>query len=188
MADRPPSDADDNAARTLILGGVRSGKSRYAETRALSLDVSRWCYVATARAGDAEMAARIRHHREQRDPRWQTVEAPLGLGACLRRLDAPHTCILVDCLTLWLSNCLADEADAGRWAAERDALLAAVADSRARLVFVSNEVGSGIVPLGALSRRFADEAGRLHQALAAHCDTVTLVVAGLPLTLKEPDT
>ncbi|MES1952195.1 adenosylcobinamide kinase/adenosylcobinamide-phosphate guanylyltransferase [Salinisphaera sp. S4-8] len=173
--------------KELVLGGTRSGKSRHAETRALSLDVSRWVYVATALAGDEEMAARIQHHRAQRDARWQTIEAPQALGACLRRLDAPDRCILVDCLTLWLSNCLGDETHPGCWAEERDALLAAVDASRARLLFVSNEVGSGIVPLGALSRRFADEAGRLHQALAARCDRVTLVVAGLPLTLKEND-
>ncbi|MES1947644.1 bifunctional adenosylcobalamin biosynthesis protein CobP [Salinisphaera sp. C84B14] len=171
--------------KTLVLGGTRSGKSRHAETRALSLPVARWFYVATAQAGDDEMAARIQHHREQRDTRWQTVEAPRALGACLRRLDGPDRCILVDCLTLWLSNCLAEDTGTLTWAEERDALLATVDASRARLIFVSNEVGSGIVPLGALSRRFADEAGRLHQALAACCDTVTLVVAGLPLTLKE---
>ncbi|ERJ18796.1 Adenosyl cobinamide kinase-adenosyl cobinamide phosphate guanylyltransferase protein [Salinisphaera shabanensis E1L3A] len=169
--------------KELVLGGTRSGKSGYAEAQALSLSVSRWVYVATAQAGDDEMAARIQHHREQRDARWQTVEAPQALGDCLRRLDAPDTCILVDCLTLWLSNCLGDEAQ--RWAEEREALLAAVDDSRATLIFVSNEVGSGIVPLGALSRRFADEAGRLHQALAERCDRVMLVVAGLPLTLKD---
>ena len=171
--------------KTLVLGGTRSGKSRHAETRALSLGVSQWFYVATARAGDTEMAARIQHHRDERDACWQTVEAPRDLGACLRRLDGPDRCILVDCLTLWLSNCLAEDTVSPTWPEERDALLAAVDDSRAELIFVSNEVGSGIVPLGALSRRFADEAGRLHQALAARCDTVTLVVAGLPLTLKE---
>jgi len=166
----------------LILGGARSGKSRYGEQQALAATgVSRWVYVATASAQDAEMAVRIRHHRENRDPRWHTVEQPTRLGAALRAHDDVTTCVLVDCLTLWLNNCLAEDC----WAHERDDLIDAVARSRARLVFVSNEVGSGVVPMGSLSRQFVDAAGRLHQRLAEQCTRVTLVVAGLPLTLKE---
>jgi len=165
----------------LVLGGARSGKSAYAERLALARDARRWCYVATAHAGDAEMAERIAHHRATRDTRWDTVEAPLHLGATLQTLDDPQTCVLIDCLTLWLSNSLAADC----WAHERAALVDALAVSQAQLIMVSNEVGSGIVPLGQLSRRFADEAGRLHQDLAARCAQVTLVVAGLPLPLKD---
>jgi len=165
----------------LVLGGTRSGKSAHAEKLALARDSRHWCYIATAQARDDEMAARIAHHRATRDTRWHTVEAPLGLGAALQALDDPQTCVLIDCLTLWLSNCLAADC----WPRERDALIDVLAASRAQLIMVSNEVGSGIVPLGALSRRFADEAGRLHQTLAAQCARVTLVVAGLPLILKD---
>ena len=165
----------------LVLGGARSGKSAFAEREALAApDVARWMYVATARAEDAEMAARIARHRADRDARWETVEAPLDLATTIAGFDRPDTMVLVDCLTLWLANAQADDV----WAAERDALLDAVDGWAGRLVLVSNEVGSGIVPLGELSRAFVDEAGRLHQALAARCDRVQLVVAGLPLTLK----
>ncbi len=165
----------------LVLGGTRSGKSAHAERLALSRAAGRWCYLATARAGDDEMAERIAHHRAARDARWQTVEVPLQLGAALQARDDAQTCVLVDCLTLWLSNCLAADC----WPQERDALIDALSVTQAQLIMVSNEVGSGIVPMGALSRRFADEAGRLHQALAARCARVTLVVAGLPLRLKD---
>lgn len=169
----------------LVLGGARSGKSAFAEAQALAAgDIGRWIYVATARAQDSEMQARIRHHRAQRDPRWETVEAPLDLAATLARHDDPDSCVLVDCLTLWLTNALTEDC----WPAERDALLAAVKTSRARLLLVSNEVGSGVVPMGALSRDFVDAAGRLHQRLAATCARVTLVVAGLPTTLKDEST
>ena len=165
----------------LVLGGTRSGKSAHAERLALACDARRWCYIATAQAGDDEMAERIAHHRATRDARWETVEAPLHLGATLQMLDDPQTCVLIDCLTLWLSNALAADC----WADERAGLLDALAVSQAQLIMVSNEVGSGIVPLGQLSRRFADEAGRLHQDLAARCAQATLVVAGLPLILKD---
>lgn len=167
--------------RHLILGGARSGKSGYAEQRGLEAPgVRRWVYVATGDAGDDEMAARIRHHRASRDARWHTVEEPVHLASVLRRHNEPETCVLVDCLTLWLSNCLARDC----WQAEGEALIEAVNASRANLLLVSNEVGSGVVPLGETSRQFVDESGRLHQRLAERCDRVTLVVAGLPLELK----
>ncbi|AWN15458.1 bifunctional adenosylcobinamide kinase/adenosylcobinamide-phosphate guanylyltransferase [Salinisphaera sp. LB1] len=164
----------------LILGGARSGKSAFAEREALATEASRWIYIATGQAHDAEMAERIAHHRAHRDARWQTVEAPLGLADAIAAYDAVGTVVLVDCLTLWLSNALAADA----WPGERDALLRALPDCTARVLLVSNEVGSGIVPLGELSRAFVDEAGRLHQALAGLCSRVSLVVAGLPLDLK----
>ncbi|WP_348760822.1 bifunctional adenosylcobinamide kinase/adenosylcobinamide-phosphate guanylyltransferase [uncultured Salinisphaera sp.] len=164
----------------LILGGTRSGKSGYAERCGLAADARRHVYIATGEAHDAAMAERIARHRADRDPRWHTVEAPLALAAALQAESGPDTVVLVDCLTLWLSNALAAEC----WPSERDALLAALAECKARVLLVSNEVGSGIVPLGELSRTFADEAGRLHQALADICRRVDLVVAGLPLNLK----
>ena len=168
----------------LVLGGTRSGKSGYAERCGLADDnARRHVYIATGQAHDAAMAARIARHRADRDARWQTVEASLRLADVLKNEDAPSTVILVDCLTLWLSNALAADC----WAAERDALLAALPACQARVLMVSNEVGSGIVPLGELSRTFADEAGRLHQALATRCARVDLVVAGLPLNLKPSE-
>lgn len=164
----------------LILGGARSGKSALAERRALDsgLDV---VYVATAAAGDGEMAERIRHHRERRPAHWTTVEAQVGLADALAREALDERLLVVDCLTLWLGNLL-DDAEA--LAAERDALLACLPRLAGRVVLVSNEVGLGIVPDNPLARRFRDEAGRLNQAVAAACDRVTFVAAGLPLTLK----
>ncbi|MCC6202785.1 MAG: bifunctional adenosylcobinamide kinase/adenosylcobinamide-phosphate guanylyltransferase [Gammaproteobacteria bacterium] len=169
------------ASLELILGGARSGKSRLAERRALA-DGRALIYLATGTPGDAEMTDRIAHHRARRGPEWQSVEEPLALGAALRAYARAERCIVVDCLTLWLSNCLLLDC----WPAQCDALFDALDDVPGRIVFVSNEVGSGIVPLGALSRRFVDECGRLHQRLAARAERVTLVVAGLPLELKNP--
>ena len=167
--------------RELILGGARSGKSRLAEERAResALEV---VFVATAEAGDEEMRARIAEHRRRRPSGWRTVEAPRSLGAVLEREAAADRLLLVDCLTLWLANLL-DRPQALEH--ESTALLTALPRLPGRIVLVSNEVGQGIVPDNALARRFRDEAGRLHQAVAARCERVTWVVAGLPLTLKE---
>ncbi|MGL6162479.1 bifunctional adenosylcobinamide kinase/adenosylcobinamide-phosphate guanylyltransferase [Microbulbifer sp.] len=170
----------------LILGGARSGKSRYAQERAEAQcgDKSP-IYLATAEARDDEMRKRIVRHRGDRGPRWQTREEPLHLARALARISGPDTWVLVDCLTLWISNCL----HVGCWEKERGQLLAEVDRRQAtgtapNWLFVSNEVGSGVVPLGQLSREFVDASGWLHQALAERCDQVTLVVAGLPLRLK----
>ena len=174
----------DLASVTLVLGGARSGKSRYAEAlveESTGGGAGACVYLATAEAGDEEMAARIAAHRERRGLRWTTVEEPLELAAALTRLATREQCVLVDCLTLWLSNILAAGRDPG---SETARLLATLPDLGAPVVFVSNEVGQGIVPANALARRFVDEAGRLHQALAAAADTVILMTAGLPLTLK----
>ncbi|HVH36348.1 MAG TPA: bifunctional adenosylcobinamide kinase/adenosylcobinamide-phosphate guanylyltransferase [Tahibacter sp.] len=167
--------------RTLILGGARSGKSALAERLAAAHDAV--LYIATAAAGDDEMAARILHHRERRPAHWQLREAPLQLADTLRAEAHAARCLLVDCLTLWLSNLLCRE-DEALFATQRAALLAAVDDLPGELILVSNEVGQGIVPLGALTRRFVDEAGRLHQDLAARCERVVFTVAGLPQLLK----
>lgn len=179
--------------KELIIGGARSGKSQLAEARALAGGLA-VTYVATAEARDDEMAARIAHHRAGRPAGWHCVEEPLRLAATLACLARPDTCLLVDCLTLWLSNMLLAGHDLASStnrpgtplaAAEIDALLAILPGLPGRLILVSNEVGCGIVPANALARRFADEQGRLNQRLAAACDEVTLVAAGLPLTLKS---
>jgi adenosylcobinamide kinase/adenosylcobinamide-phosphate guanylyltransferase len=166
---------------TLILGGARSGKSALAE-RLASSSAREVVYLATAQALDEEMAARIAHHRARRPAQWQCVEAPLALADALRAHARSDTCVLVDCLTLWLSNLLAQPAAVLE--RERDALLSTLPQLPGDVLLVSNEVGLGIVPLGELTRRFVDEAGRLHQALGAQCDRVLFVAAGWPLALK----
>ncbi|MGQ0502959.1 MAG: bifunctional adenosylcobinamide kinase/adenosylcobinamide-phosphate guanylyltransferase [Panacagrimonas sp.] len=174
-----------SARSTLVLGGVRSGKSRLAERIAIDsgLEV---IYLATATlSGDEEMRGRIDHHRQRRPAEWRTVEEPLRLAARLHELDAAHRCVIVDCLTLWLTNLLCSD-DAGVLASERDALLECLPGLACRLILVANETGLGVVPLGALSRRFVDEAGALHQRLAGCCGQVIFTVAGLPQMLKGP--
>jgi adenosylcobinamide kinase/adenosylcobinamide-phosphate guanylyltransferase len=167
--------------RTLILGGARSGKSALAER--LAADHDAVLYIATAAAGDDEMAARIQHHQARRPAHWGLCETPLTLAQALLRESHAGRCLLVDCLTLWLSNLLCHD-DNALFATERAALLDALAQLPGDVIFVSNEVGQGIVPLGELSRRFVDEAGRLHQDIAARCERVIFTVAGLPLVLK----
>jgi adenosylcobinamide kinase/adenosylcobinamide-phosphate guanylyltransferase len=168
--------------KQLILGGARSGKSRLAEKLATEsgLDVT---YIATSEPLDGEMNQRVQLHRERRPAHWRLVEEPLGLADVLQRYARAERCLLVDCLTLWLTNLLMLEDDA-RLAAERDALLRCVDELPGQLIFVSNETGLGVVPLGELTRRYVDEAGWLHQALAERCERVVLTVAGLPLILK----
>ncbi|MFO1056769.1 MAG: bifunctional adenosylcobinamide kinase/adenosylcobinamide-phosphate guanylyltransferase [Dongiaceae bacterium] len=165
---------------TLVLGGARSGKSRLAE--GLLAEAPRRTYLATAEAGDAEMAARIADHRARRGPGWTTLEEPLELVPALAVATAGGGAVLVDCLTLWLANLLGAGRDA---AAEGDRLAAALPGLAGPVVLVSNEVGLGIVPDNALARAFRDQAGRLHQAVAAVAQRVLLVAAGLPLTLKD---
>ena len=168
--------------KQLILGGSRSGKSSLAEQRAgeSGLTVT---YIATATAGDGEMAARIAQHQARRPAHWKIVEEPLQLANTLRKHAASDRCLLVDCLTLWLTNllCANDEALFQR---ERAALLETLPALPGHIILVSNEVGMGIVPLGELSRRFSDEAGWLNQEAARICERVTLMVAGLPYPLK----
>ncbi len=165
---------------TLVLGGARSGKSRYAEGLITALPPP-WIYVATAEAGDAEMAERIALHRARRREDWQTIDAPHDLAAALTGA-ASNAPLLVDCLTLWLSNRMLAEADVD---AETALLEAALASRRAPVILVSNEVGSGIVPDNALARRFRDLQGRLNQRMAARAGRVVLMVAGLPLVVKD---
>lgn len=171
--------------RTLVLGGARSGKSAYAQhaAEAAAKDGGgRLVMIATAEASDEEMAARIAHHRAARGPAWHTLEAPLLLPEALAQLQATDIAV-VDCLTLWVSNLLMQDADLE---AHTQALTAAVAGHRGRVFLVSNEVGFGLVPDNALARRFRDACGRLHQHLGAAADEVVLVVAGQPLRIKAP--
>jgi adenosylcobinamide kinase/adenosylcobinamide-phosphate guanylyltransferase len=168
--------------RILILGGVRSGKSAQAEQWA-KLSARPVTYLATARIGDEEMRARIAQHRSTRPAHWQVIEEPVALADTLLAHARSEGLILVDCLTLWLTNLLID-ADPQRAQREQDALLALLPTLPGTLILVSNETGLGVVPLGELTRRFCDQAGRLHQALATLCDPVLLMVAGLPLFLK----
>lgn len=166
---------------TLILGGARSGKSRLALQRAEATGkpVS---FIATAQAHDAEMADRIARHQAERAAHCVTVEAPLDLAEAIR--TAPSGIVVVDCLTLWLTNWLC-QPEPNDFSSARAALLAALAARRADdIILVSNETGLGIIPLGALTRRFVDEAGWLNQDLARIADEVIFVAAGLPLTLK----
>ena len=180
--------------RELIIGGARSGKSTLAEKRATESGL-RVIYVATAQALDGEMQQRIAHHRARRPAHWGLVEAPLHLAETLQKHAAPDVCLLVDCLTLWLSNLLfsgnaAQQVDAGEaiecalFADEMQALLDGLPRLPGKIILVSNEVGWGVVPMAAISRFFADEQGRLNQRVAALCEKVTLVAAGLPLPLK----
>ena len=165
----------------LVLGGARSGKSRHAQMRCEAM-AARLAYIATAQAFDAEMADRIALHRADRDARWLTLEAPVDLPAAIGTAQGMAGAILVDCLTLWLSNLLLADADIP---ARVDDLIAAIRISAVPIVLVANEVGLSIVPDNALARRFRDEAGRLNQRVAAACDDVQFIAAGLPLTLKR---
>ena len=166
---------------TLILGGARSGKSRYAE-RLVEGAASRGTYCATAEGGDAEMAERIAAHRARRGPFWRTFEAPLDLASAIAAHAELERPTLVDCLTLWLSNLLL----AGKQADEEIGVLSrALREAAGPVVLVSNEVGMGLVPETPLGRRFRDAAGRLNQEVAGLADCVVFVAAGLPLVLKE---
>jgi adenosyl cobinamide kinase/adenosyl cobinamide phosphate guanylyltransferase len=163
---------------TFVIGGARSGKSRYAEGLIAALPPP-WTYVATAEALDAEMSERIGAHRARRGSQWRTIEAPRDLAATLTASGT--TPVLIDCLTLWLSNLMLADADIE---AETERLEQALAAAKAPVIVVANEVGSGIVPEHALGRKFRDLQGVLNQHIAARADRVVLVVAGLPLVLK----
>lgn len=169
----------------LILGGARSGKSSLAE-RLASVSGKRVIYIATARPDDEEMRERIRHHRDQRNPSWKLVEEPLLLADVLLEYAADDHCLLVDCLTLWLSNLLMQEENDGPGCLPEAvaALQGSLESLPGHIILVSNEVGQGIVPLGEVNRRFVDESGRLHQALASMSQRVMFVTAGIAQVLK----
>lgn len=168
----------------MVLGGARSGKSAHAQRLAEAAAEEAGgdlVFIATAEAYDDEMRERIARHRADRDARWRTVEAPRDLVGAIRAEDQAGRTILVDCLTLWLSNLLLEDADLD---AAGEALSVAIGEAEGRIILVSNEVGFGIVPENALARRFRDAAGRLNQNMAAHCEAVDLVVAGIALPVK----
>ncbi len=178
-----PTNTEPFTERTLILGGVRSGKSRLAErlARASGRAVT---YVATANAGDdAELQARIATHRARRPADWQLVEEPLALATTLEQVCAPDHCVLVECLTLWLAN-LIWHPDTQRLEHELNALDACLPRLPGQLILVGNEVNLGVIPADATTRAYCDRSGELHQRLAAVCDRVVLTVAGLPLVVK----
>ncbi len=174
------AEAQGDIRSLLVIGGARSGKSRYAQTAAEQSGKSP-VLIATGEAKDAEMAARIAAHQGARGASWRTIEAPLALATTLKETAAPGTIVLVDCLTLWLSNLMLAGGDAE---AEGQRLAAIIAGLAGPVIFVTNEVGAGIVPDNVLARRFQDAQGRLNQTIAAACDAAVLVSAGLPLILK----
>jgi adenosylcobinamide kinase/adenosylcobinamide-phosphate guanylyltransferase len=177
--------AEDNFRVALILGGTRSGKSRYALNLAEQRSGPR-LYLATAEAGDAEMAERIARHRRERGEAWDTQEVPLELAEALAAAQGKYRVILIDCLTLWLSNLLVGGRGGAGLEAATARLMAVLGSGSTPMILVSNEVGWGIVPDNPLAREFRDEVGLLHQRLGEVADMVVLVVAGLPLILKSP--
>lgn len=168
--------------KELILGGARSGKSGYAQQQAIECGL-RVIYIATATADDAEMQDRIRRHRADRPSHWQLIEEPLALADTLKQNTSAEHCVLVDCLTLWLSNLLGRQ-DETVFQIQLNKLFEVLPRLPGKIIFVSNETGLGIIPMGELTRRYCDEAGLLHQRLAGLCERVTFMVAGLPQKLK----
>lgn len=171
--------------RELILGGVRSGKSRLAEQHALESGLA-VVYVATALVRDEEMRQRVVHHQARRPANWQLVDAGQNLAEVLQREAAGGRCVLLDCLTMWLTQLLCDS-DEERLRHEVSELIRVLPDLPGLVILVSNETNMGIVPMGELSRRYCDEMGRLHQQLGQLCERVILTVAGLPLMVKGTD-
>lgn len=170
----------------LVLGGVRSGKSRYAEQQAVDSE-KQVIYIATAEAGDAEMQARIIQHRKERPQHWQTIEEPIKLAETIEKYSNEKTCLLIDCLTLWLSNLLFDKQGCLQlelMETETHALFDVLSIFSGQIIMVTNEVGLGIVAVDKMTRCFIDEAGCLHQKIASLSHKVVLVTAGLPQVLK----
>jgi adenosylcobinamide kinase/adenosylcobinamide-phosphate guanylyltransferase len=185
---------DQSSMKSLILGGVKSGKSRYAEQLAISqlsglrvdgaVADNTICLIATATVLDDEMAMRVKKHQVDRDSSWKTLEEPIELSKALGSAQEQHQVIVIDCLTLWLTNLLMLE-DNALLEKELSGFESALITSRANIIMVSNETNMGIMPLGEITRQYCDRAGLLHQRLARVCDRVDLVVAGLPLSLKK---
>lgn len=170
----------------LVLGGARSGKSAYAEQLATASELA-VTYIATAQVYDDEFAKRVAHHKARRPKNWQIIEAPFNLAATLAIHANENTCVIVDCLTLWLAQCICPECESPEtvsWDKERAALLNVLPSLKAEIILVSNEVGMGIVPLGEINRQFQDEQGRLNQTVATIADEVSFIAAGLPIKLK----
>jgi len=168
--------------KELILGGARSGKSAFAQQQAIDSGLQ-VVYIATATAADAEMQARIERHQAERPTHWQLIEEPVALAETLHKHASSESCLLVDCLTLWLSNLLGRQAEAVLQT-ELNRLCDTLPTLPGKIILVSNETGLGIIPMGELTRRYCDEAGLLHQRLARLCDRVTFMLAGLPQNIK----
>lgn len=164
----------------LILGGARSGKSRYAELLAKNYEAV--TYIATAVAVDEEIAKRIKRHKLDRPSHWLTIEASVQLAQGLNEVDSKSNCVLIDCLTFWANNCLYQSSQT--WSTEKKLFIESINNTTQPLIMVSNEVGMGITPMGVESRVFVDEIGWLHQQLAQIVDTVIVVVAGIPQVIK----
>jgi adenosylcobinamide kinase/adenosylcobinamide-phosphate guanylyltransferase len=177
-------DRTEIVMKQLILGGARSGKSQLAETLTATYG-TKIAYIATTdtQYNDAEMDKRIALHRQQRPSDWCTIEEPIELAKAIQD-HKHHDAIMVDCLTLWLSNCLMK--DETFWQAQKHELLVTLSQTDTPIIFVSNEVGMGVVPMGKISRQFVDESGYLHQDLAKLCERVVFMAAGLPLVMKGP--
>lgn len=173
------------AMKTLVLGGVKSGKSRHAETLAMQSPYP-VTVIATAQALDEEMRQRIARHKADRPDNWSVLEVPMLLSDALADLsdESGEHCVIVDCLTLWLTQLCMSDSSPEALESQRQKLVKAVQAFKGELILVSNETNMGVTPLGELSRLFCDQAGMLHQALADACDNVTLVIAGLPQKLK----
>jgi len=177
-----PDTGHQSGRLTFVVGGARSGKSRHAESLIVAAPAP-WVYIATAQAFDDEMVERIAHHRARRESGWETIEAPLELSGTLASIE-PGRPVLVDCLTLWLTNVMLGGRDVE---VECSRLVETLAQPRGPWVVVSNEVGLGIVPDNALARQFRDHAGRLNQMVAEKADSVTFMVAGLAMKVKSDD-
>lgn len=167
---------------TLVLGGARSGKSAYAEKLAAQTG-NKVIYIATAQVHDASIEKRVALHRESRPSEWQTVESPLQLADTLQSLAAEGVTILVDCLTMWVTNLLCAE-DKALLSQDIESVLSVLPELAGEIILVSNEVGLGVIPMGELTRDYVDTAGKLHQNIAAQADNVVMVVAGLPMAFK----
>ena len=170
----------------VILGGARSGKSAYAEQLASASELA-VTYIATAQVYDDEFANRIAHHQERRPKDWQLIESPFNLATTLKTQVKENTVVIVDCLTLWLAQCICPDCERPEnvsWEQERTDFLNALSSLKGSIILVSNEVGMGIVPLGEINRQFQDEQGRLNQSVAKLADKVSFIAAGLPLKLK----
>ena len=170
----------------LVLGGARSGKSTFAEKLAATSELA-VTYIATAQVYDDEFAKRIAHHQARRPADWQVIEAPFNLASVLESHATGNSCVIVDCLTLWLAQCICPDCalpETVSWENERAALVKALPNLKGDVILVSNEVGMGIVPLGEINRQFQDEQGRLNQSIATLADKVSFITAGLPIQLK----
>ena len=170
----------------LILGGARSGKSAYAEKLAITSNLP-VTYIATAQIYDDEFKQRVQHHKDRRPKHWKIVESPFNLASTIKTEAKKGQCVIVDCLTLWLAQCICPDCappEGVNWQQKKQTLLDILPNLAGEIILVSNEVGMGIVPLGEINRQFQDEQGRLNQAVATICDKVRFVAAGLPLALK----